>query len=118
MAEKKKPTAKKPVAKKASKLVATTKDGKKVYGPFKGSAANGGRPIYDVVNKDGSRTTVNKARFDYEKKTGKKVPKGTDVDHKDNNHNNDGNGNLRMLKHGKNTAKENKRRAGKKENEK
>ena len=97
---------------------AKTKDGKKVSGPYKGSKQNGGRPIYSVVNSDGSRTSVNKARFDYEKKTGKKLSKDTDVDHKDNNHNNDGKGNLRALKHGKNTAKENKRRAGKKENEK
>ena len=98
--------------------VAKTKDGKKVYGPFKGSKQNGGRPIYSVVNSDGSRTTVNKARFDYEKKTGKKLSRDTDVDHKDNNHSNDSKGNLRALKHGKNTAKENKRRAGKKENDK
>jgi hypothetical protein len=110
--------AEKKPAKKASTKVATTKDGKKVYGPFKGSAANGGRPIYSVVNKDGSRTTINKARFDHEKQTGKKLPKNVDVDHKDNNHNNDSKGNLRALPHGKNTAKENKRRAGKKENDK
>lgn len=104
--------------KKARTKVATTKDGKKVYGPFKGSKDNGGRPIYSVVNADGSRTTINKARFDYEKKTGKKLSHDTDVDHKNNNHSDDSKGNLRALKHGKNTAKENKRRAGKKENEK
>lgn len=103
---------------KAKTKVATTKDGKKVYGPFKGSKDNGGRPIYSVVNADGSRTTINKARFDYEKKTGKKLDHNTDVDHKNNNHSDDRSGNLRALKHGKNTAKENKRRAGKKENDK
>ena len=103
--------------KKARTKVATTKDGKKVYGPFKGSKKNGGRPIYSVVNADGSRTTIDKARFDYEKKNGK-LPKDVDVDHKNNNHKDDRPGNLRALKHGKNTAKENKRRAGKKENDK
>jgi hypothetical protein len=62
-------------------------------------------------------TSKNKARADYEGKNGK-LPRDTDVDHKDNNHSNDSTKNLRALKHGKNTAKENKRRAGKKENEK
>ena len=41
-----------------------------------------------------------------ESKNGK-LSRDTDVDHKDNNHNNDSKGNLRALKHGKNTAKEN-----------
>ena len=93
----------------------------KKFGPYKGSAANGGRPIYvyKTKGKDGKwhTTSKNKARADYEAKNGK-LPRGTDVDHKDNNHNNDSKKNLRALKHGKNTAKENKRRAGKKENEK
>ena len=111
MAEKKK-------AFKPKTKVATTKDGKKVYGPFKGSKEHGGRPIYSVVNADGSRTTINKARFDYETRTGKKLDHNTDVDHKDNNKNNDGKGNLRALSHSKNVAKENKRRVGKKENQK
>ena len=109
--------AKKPAGKKAATLAGKTKDGKKVYGPFKGSAKNGGRPIMSVVNKDGSRTTIDAAKYKYEKTHGK-VPKGKDVDHKDNNHNNDNPKNLRVLAHGKNTAKENKRRAGKKENDK
>lgn len=113
MAEKKKATAS-----KAKTKAGTTKDGKKVYGPFKGSAKNGGRPMMSVVNKDGSRTSVDAAKFKYEQKTGKKLPKGTDVDHKNNNHSDDRLSNLRPMKHGKNTAKENKRRAGKKENEK
>lgn len=114
MAEKKKEAPKK----KSSTLVATKKDGTKVYGPFKGSKSNGGRPVYDLVKPDGSRSTVNKARYDYEKKTGKKLDHNTDVDHKNNNHSDDRAGNLRALSHGKNAAKENKRRAGKKENEK
>ena len=105
-------------AKKKSKTLAgKTKDGKKVYGPFKGSAKNGGRPIMSVVNADGSRTTVDAARYKYEKTHGK-LPKNVDVDHKDNNHSNDKSSNLRALAHGKNTAKENKRRVGKKENDK
>ena len=93
----------------------------KKFGPYKGSKENGGRPIYVYKTKgsDGKwhTTSKNKARADYEAKNGK-LSKDTDVDHKDNNHNNDSKGNLRALKHGKNTAKENKRRAGKKENEK
>lgn len=111
MAEKKKASFK-PKTKQG-----TTKDGKKVYGPFKGSKKNGGRPIMSVVNADGSRTTIDAAKYKYEKTHGK-VPKGKDVDHKDNNHNNDNPKNLRVLDHGKNTAKENKRRVGKKENDK
>jgi hypothetical protein len=96
------------------KSVAETKK----YGPYKGSKDNGGRPIYVIKKKgkDGKwhTTSETKARHDYEKKTGKKVPKGTDVDHKNNNHSDDRSSNLQLLKHGKNTAKENKRRAGKK----
>jgi hypothetical protein len=93
----------------------------KKFGPYKGSEQNGGRPIYVYKKKvDGKwvTTSKNKARADYETKTGKKLSKNVDVDHKDNNHNNDSSKNLRPLAHGKNTAKENKRRAGKKENEK
>lgn len=94
----------------------------KRFGPYKGSQQNGGRPIYVYKHKgaDGKwhTTSKNKARADYEKKHHTKLSKDTDVDHKDNNHNNDSSKNLRPLKHGKNTAKENKRRAGKKENEK
>jgi hypothetical protein len=93
----------------------------KKFGPYKGSEQNGGRPIYVYKKKVGNKwvtTSKNKARADYEDKTGKKLSKNTDVDHKDNNHNNDSKKNLRPLAHGKNTAKENKRRAGKKENEK
>jgi hypothetical protein len=109
---------KKPAKKKSGTLAGTTKDGKKVYGPFKGSAKNGGRPMMSILNKDGSRTSISAAKYKYEKATGKKLPKGTDVDHKNNNHSDDNIKNLRPLKHGKNTAKENKRRAGKKENDK
>jgi len=89
----------------------------KKFGPYKGSKQNGGRPIYVYKKKvDGKwvTTSKNKARAEYESKNGK-LPRGTDVDHKDNNHNNDSKGNLRALKHGKNTAKENRRRAGKRE---
>ena len=93
----------------------------KKFGPYKGSAANGGRPIYVYKTKgaDGKwhTTSKNKARADYESKHGK-LSKDTDVDHKNNKHGDDRPSNLRTLKHGKNTAKENKRRAGKKENEK
>lgn len=88
----------------------------KKFGPYKGSAANGGRPIYvykKKVNGKWVTTSKNKARADYESKNGK-LPKSVDVDHKDNNKKNDGAKNLRAMTHGKNVAKENKRRAGKK----
>lgn len=89
----------------------------KKFGPYKGSKANGGRPIYvyKTKGKDGKwhTTSKNKARADYESKTGRKLSKDTDVDHKNNNHSDDRRSNLRPLKHGKNTAKENKRRAKK-----
>lgn len=94
----------------------------KKFGPYKGSDANGGRPIYvyKTKGKDGKwhTTSKNKARADYESKNGKIGDKNKTVDHKDNNHNNDSKGNLRVISRSKNTAKENKRRAGKKENEK
>ena len=91
----------------------------KKFGPYKGSDANGGRPIYVYKKKVGDKwvtTSKNKARADYESKNGK-LSKDTHVDHKDNNKSNDSKGNLRALKGSKNIAKENKRRAGKKENE-
>lgn len=90
---------------------------KKKFGPYKGSKENGGRPIYVYKEKKDGKwvtTSKNKARADYEEKSGRKLSKGTDVDHKNNNHSDDRKSNLRPLKHGKNTAKENKRRAGKK----
>lgn len=83
---------------------------------YKGSAANGGRKIIvEHYKKDGvwHTTSKNAAKAKYEKKHGK-LPKGTDVDHKDNNKNNDSKGNLRALSHGKNVGKENKRRVEKK----
>ena len=85
-------------------------NGSKVYGPYKGSKQNGGRPIYVIRKADGSTTSTNKARKDYEDKNGKS-PRSTDVDHKDNNKNNDSSKNLRAMPHGKNVGKENKRRA-------
>lgn len=90
----------------------------KKFGPYKGSDANGGRPIYVYKTKDPKTgkwvtTSKNKARADYEAKNGK-LPKTTDVDHKDNNKKNDSSKNLRAMSHSKNVGKENKRRVGKK----
>lgn len=91
----------------------------KIFGPYKGSKQNGGRPIYVFKRKKKDGTTVttssNKARVDYEKATGKTLPKSTDVDHKDNGGRagHDGKRNLQAMSHSKNVAKENKRRAGK-----
>ena len=90
---------------------------KKKFGPYKGSKANGGRPIYvtKTKTKDGWKTTSqNKARADYESDNGKIKSKNKTVDHKNNNHSDDRKGNLQLMDKGKNTAKENKRRAGKK----
>jgi len=93
---------------------------KKIFGPYKGSDANGGRPIYVFKRKkkDGTvaTTSSNKARVDYEKATGKTLPRKTDVDHKDNGGRagRDGRSNLQAMSHSKNVAKENKRRAKKK----
>jgi len=92
----------------------------KKFGPYKGSKENGGRPIYvfKTKGKDGKwhTTSSNKARVDYESKTGKKLSRDTDVDHKDNGgrKGHDGQSNLQAMSHSKNVAKENKRRAGKK----
>jgi hypothetical protein len=93
---------------------------KSIFGPYKGSKQNGGRPIYVFKRKkkDGTvvTTSSNKARVEYEKATGKKLSKKTDVDHKDNGGRagRDGRGNLQAMSHSKNVAKENKRRAKKK----
>lgn len=83
----------------------------KIYGPYKGSAANKGRPLYVIRKPDGSTTSTNKARLDYEKKNGVDLPKGVHVDHKDNDRENDNDGNLRAVDGGENVGKENKRRA-------
>jgi hypothetical protein len=95
----------------------------KKFGPYKGSKANGGRPIYVYKKKVGDKwvtTSSNKARVDYEEHTGKKLSKDTDVDHKDNGgrKGHDGVKNLQAMSHSKNVAKENKRRAGKKADKK
>lgn len=92
----------------------------KIFGPYKGSKENGGRPIYVIKRKkkDGTTetTSTNKARLDFKKATGKKLSKSTDVDHKDNGGRagRDGISNLDAMSHSKNVAKENKRRAKKK----
>lgn len=91
----------------------------KIFGPYKGSKQNGGRPIYVFKRKKKDGTTVttssNKARVDYEKANGKTLPRTTDVDHKDNGGRagRDGKNNLQTMSHSKNVAKENKRRAKK-----
>jgi hypothetical protein len=92
----------------------------KIFGPYKGSKQNGGRPIYVFKRKKKDGTTVttssNKARVDYEKATGKTLPRSTEVDHKDNGGRagRDSRSNLQEISKSDNVAKENKRRAGKK----
>ena len=85
-------------------------NGDKVYGPYKGSKQNGGREIYVIRKADGSTTSTNRARKDYEDKTGKKLSKGTHVDHKDNNKSNNSKSNLQAMKASDNIAKGNKNR--------
>jgi len=98
--------------------MANKKHGKDSYllGPYKGSADNGGRPIYVRKYKDANgnwkTSSTTKARAEFESRNGK-LPKGTEVDHKDNNKKNDSPGNLRAISKSENVAKENKRRAGK-----
>lgn len=92
----------------------------KVFGPYKGSKQNGGRPIYVIKKKkkDGTTetTSTNKARLDFKKATGKKLSRSTDVDHKNNKGRagSDAISNLDALSHSKNVAKENKVRGKKK----
>ena len=92
----------------------------KIFGPYKGSKQNGGRPIYVFKRKKKDGTTVttssNKARVDYEKATGKNLPRTTEVDHKDNGGRagRDSRSNLQEISKSDNVAKENRRRAVKK----
>lgn len=82
----------------------------KVYGPYKGSAKNHGRPIYVLERPDGTKTSIDKARLDYIKKTGKALPKDVHVDHIDNDRTNDDPSNLRAMDAGANIAKGNRNR--------
>ena len=92
----------------------------KIFGPYKGSKQNGGRPIFVIKRKkkDGTTetTSTNKARLDYKKATGKKLTRNQEVDHKDNKgrKGSDRISNLRVLSKKKNVGLENKRRAKKK----
>jgi hypothetical protein len=91
----------------------------KIFGPYKGSKQNGGRPIYVFKRKKKNGETVttssNKARVDYEKATGRTLPKETEVDHKNNKGRagDDRLSNLRTISKSKNVGLENKRRAKK-----
>ena len=89
--------------------------GGKVY---KGSKQNGGREIVvkHFKDKEGNwrTTSTNAAREQYEKEHGKIKSKNKTVDHKNNNHSDNKSSNLQILDKGANTAKENRRRAGKK----
>ena len=91
----------------------------KIFGPYKGSKQNGGRPIYVFKRrkKNGEvvTTSSNKARVDYEKATGKTLPRGTEVNHKNNKGRagDDRLSNLNTLSKSKNVGLENKRRAKK-----
>ena len=100
---------------KAKKKYTVRKDGTKVFGPYKGSAENGGRPIMVVKKKDGSSTSTNAARYKFESKRGR-LDRNTDVNHKDNGGRagRDGMKNLNAMSHSKNVADGNRRRVKKK----
>jgi hypothetical protein len=86
------------------------------FGPYKGSKQNGGREIYvwKVKTEHGWKTeSKNRDREDYEERTGRKLSKNTDVDHKDNNKNNHSKSNLHTMSHSANVAKEDRHRAHK-----
>lgn len=89
---------------------------KKIFGPYKGSKANGGRPIMVEKKKVNGKivtTSTNAARYVFEKATGKKLSKKTDVNHKDNKGRagtNDKMSNLDTYSHKENVAMENTRR--------
>ena len=87
---------------------------KKVYGPYKGSKQKGGRPLYVIRKKDGSTTSTHKARYEYEKRTGRSLPKSSEVDHKNGNKKDDRASNLRVMSKSKNVAKGNKERTRRK----
>lgn len=60
----------------------TTRNGKTVYGPYKGSKQNDGRPIYVEKNhRTGKTTSTNAARHEKEKQTGE-LPRHKHVAHK------------------------------------
>jgi hypothetical protein len=82
-----------------------------IYGPFKGSEDNHGRKHYTYYDSEtGKRGSVNAARIEVQEKTGKEVPKGKDVDHKDGHSTNDSSSNLRVESKSKNIADGNKDR--------
>jgi hypothetical protein len=89
-----------------------------MFGPYEGSDQNGGRPIYVFKKKKNGKTVTtssNKARVEYKERTGKKLRRDQEVDHKDNKGRagSDGSKNLQVISKKKNVAKENKRRAKK-----
>jgi mRNA-degrading endonuclease toxin of MazEF toxin-antitoxin module len=92
---------------------------RKIFGPYRGSKQNGGRPIYVFKRKKKNgevvTTSSNKARVDYEEATGKTLPRETEVDHKNNKGRagDDRISNLRTISKSKNVGLENKRRAKK-----
>lgn len=61
--------------------VETRADGSKVYGPYRGSKQNDGRPI-KVVKKGGKTTSTSAARDEKEKSLGRSLPRDQHVAHK------------------------------------
>lgn len=100
------------LAAKAKKYTVRS-DGTKVFGPYKGSDRNGGRPMMVIRKKDGSSTSTSAARDKFEQKTGKKLPRNVDVHHKDNGgrKGHDSMMNMSTMSHSMNVADGNKRRA-------
>lgn len=69
--------------KRTKKAKKTTKGGKTVYGPYKGSDQNDGRPIYvEYSHKSKKTTSTNAARHEKEKATGRNLSREQHVAHK------------------------------------
>mgnify|MGYP006268887339 CR=1 FL=1 len=85
--------------------------GTKVYGPYKGSKQNGGRKTVVVYNSEsGKMGSKNYARQKKEDSLGRKLSKSEHVDHKDNNKDNNGSKNLKVMSAKENIGKGNKHR--------
>lgn len=93
------------------KKVAKKVGSRTYYGPFEGSAKNGGRRHYTWYDsKTGKRGSVDAARFDKERSLGRKLRKDEHVDHKDGNRKNDSASNTRVMSAKDNIAKGNRER--------
>ncbi|NDH64824.1 MAG: HNH endonuclease [Microbacteriaceae bacterium] len=88
-------------------------DGTKVYGTqgnLRKTAKDKNRQIVVIRKPNGSTTSQTLAAYKKEQSTGSKIPKGMEVDHKDNNRENNKASNLKVISKSENVAKGNKTR--------